>query len=162
MSIIIKVPKRATTDDYISLATEIDKWFTDDCSSCSFGDTNQTFGWGGTILPSVTPGQQMTGAQMNELIDRLNIAVGITSVSGTLSRLNPADSVLPSTFNEATSKESLVPPQKNLIEVSELSQISGTSDSRTTSYTSAVNTTFRYTFSNFDEARYFFQFWWYT
>ena len=156
MGITLKVSKKATPANYEALALEVDEWYTNGCSSCSFGDDpEQLFGWGGTATPAVAPGDLMTPAQMNELIDRINIGVGMTSVTGTLDRITDS-TVLPSEFNAAVAKELLVRAQKNTINASELSQVSGTSNARAAVYTNTINATFRYTFSDFNDARYFF------
>jgi len=152
----VSAGNKALASDYEALANRVDDWFTNDCTACVFGDPNQTSGWGGDTTPQVVPGDEMLSDQMNEIIDRLNIGVNITSVSGTIARLSPGDYVLASQYNTADAKEILLRAQKNNIVPTELSSILGTSDQRTTSYSSDINAVFRYTFSTFNEARYFF------
>ena len=38
MGITLKVSKKATPANYEALALEVDEWYTNGCSSCSFGD----------------------------------------------------------------------------------------------------------------------------
>ena len=147
---------KALASDYETLATRVDEWFTNDCTSCVFGDVDQDYGWGGTTTPEVSPGNDMLASQMNEIIDRINIAVNITNVSGTLTRLNTGDSVLSSQYNNADAKEILVRAQRNIINAIELSSIPGNSDQRSSNYSASINATFRYDFSDFNDARYFF------
>lgn len=152
----VSVGTIALASDYEILADKVDAWFTDNCPSCTFGDSNERSGWGGTTTPLVASADEMLASQMNELIDRINIGATITGVASTLPRLSPGDLVLASQYNNAEANELLVAGSKNNILPGELSLINGTQSQRTASYTSAVNTTFRYTFSNFNEARYFF------
>jgi len=152
----VSAGNKALASDYEALANRVDDWFTNDCTACVFGDPNQVYGWGGPTTPQVIPGDEMLSDQMNEVIDRLNIGVNMTSVSGTLTRLSPGQLVLASQYNTADAKEILIRAQKNIIDPTEISLITGTSDQRTTSYATSINAVFRYTFSTFNEARYFF------
>jgi len=152
----VSAGNKALASDYETLANRVDDWFTNDCTACVFGDPNQVYGWGGDTTPQVIQGDEMLSDQMNEVIDRLNIGVNITSVSGTLTRLSPGTSVLASQYNTADAKEILIRAQKNNINPVEISLIPGTSNQRTTSYATSINAVFRYTFSTFNEARYFF------
>lgn len=152
----VSAGNKALASDYEILADKVDAWFTNDCTSCVFGDINQRSGWGGDTTPPVAPGYEMLASQMNELIDRINIGVNITSVSGTLPRLSPGNPVLASQYNNAEAKELLIAAQNNNILASEISLINATQSQRTTAYSAPVDATFRYTFSDFNEARYFF------
>ena len=147
---------KALASEYETLASRVDQWFTDNCSACVFGDPNQLYGWGGITTPLVEKGDEMLAEQMNELIDRLNIGANITGAAGSLSRISSGASVLASQYNIADANELLVAPLKNNILASETSIVAGTSNQRTTPYTAAVDCTFRYTFGNFNKARYFF------
>jgi hypothetical protein len=146
----------ALASDYEELRLRVNAWFYDADPLCSFGSIFQQFGMGGDPTPQVLTGDEMLSDQMNEIIDRLNIGVAITSVSGTLPRLFPGQSVLASQYNTADAKDTLIMAQNNNIVPTEISSITGTSDQRTTSYATDINAVFRYTFSSFNAARYFF------
>lgn len=147
---------KALASQYEALADRVDEWFTNDCPSCTFGDPNQEFGWGGTTTPLVSSGDEMLASQMNEIINRCNIGVNMTSVTGSLTPIVATDSVLATQYNTADAKEILVRAQKNIIQASELSLLGTTNSVRTTSYSNTINAVFTYSFSDFNDARYFF------
>jgi len=149
---------KALASAYDLLAGSIDGWFTDGCPSCSFGSVLQTYGWGGPITPA--RGSVMTAAQMNYLVDKCNLAGDIIEsfvvnlpqvVAG-----NPLDA---SDYNILQGSSTLIAPLRNNIDPAELSVHAGLSDSRTTLWgtpdTTSINSIIRWTWSDFDEARYF-------
>jgi len=143
--------------DFNTLRGEVNRWFADNyAGTISFGNSNQTYGWGGSAASSVSTGNTMLASEMNALIDRCNIGVGIVdSVSGTLSQVSTGNLILASDFNNTETKSDSLTTDRLDITSGELSLHSGGSTQRTTSWSSAINCTFRYTFSSFDEARYF-------
>jgi hypothetical protein len=146
----------ALASDYEALADKIDEWFTDACPACTFGDPNQQFGWGGVTTPLVSPGNDMLASQMNALINRINIGINMTSVTGPLTPVVATEKVLASQYNTAEAKEVLIRAQKNLIQAAQLTLLGTTNSIRTTPYSNSINAVFRYTFSDFNDARYFF------
>lgn len=153
----------ATAASYNILRLLVNSWFTDGCPVCVFGSPLQTLGWGGTIIPSV--GSLMTAAQMNHLVDRCNLASGMLDSTGlvTLSQIVAGSPPLASDYNQIEGLATSILPLRFLVDPSEMSLISGITDSRTTPWgtsypgdTTSINNIIRYDFSDFDEARYFF------
>jgi hypothetical protein len=149
---------KALASDYNTLRTQVNRWFADNyAGSISFGNSNQTYGWGGSAVSSVSAGNLMTASQMNALINRCNIGEDIcNSVSGQLSQIVTGNQMTATEFNAIESKSNSITSQRNNIEAAEMSIGGGGNSSRSTSYSSAINATFRYTFTDFDDARYFF------
>jgi len=154
----VSAGNKALASDYNTLQTAINRWFADNyAGSISFGNSNQSYGWGGSAASSVSSGQLMTAAQMNALIDRCNIGEDIcNNVSGQLSQIVAGNSITAAEFNAIESKSNSINTNRLDIESAELSLTTGGSSARSTTWSSAVNCTFRYTFASFDKARYFF------
>lgn len=147
---------RITSADFNYLVDLANDFFADGCDSCSFGDTNQQFGWGGSSVSQVTS-ELIKSADSNSLIDVSNLGVGIVSaVSGTLSQFSLGERILAEQYNNLETKINNLRNNKNTIDVAQTSIHAGTTSQRTTSWSSTINTTIRYTFTDFDEARYFF------
>jgi len=148
----------ALKTQFSTLKDEVNRWFADNyAGTLSFGDGNQTYGWGGNEASDVFAGQRMESGAMNGLINRCNIGVEIvSSVSGLLTEISGGDIALASVFNAIESKSDLLTTGRLTIDAAETSILSGGSSVRSTNWSSAVDCTFRYTFTDFDEARYFF------
>jgi len=147
----------ALASDYNTLRGEINDWFRDPNPSMTFGDGQQTYGWGGDAASAVSQGQAMTAAQMNALIDRCNIGEDIcNSVSGQLSQIVAGNPMTAAEFNAIETKSDLIDTNRLDIEAAELSLATGGNTARSTTWSSAVLCTFRYTFASFAKARYFF------
>lgn len=144
--------------EYNTLRSEINRWFADNyAGGISFGNSNQTYGWGGTEVPSISAGDLMQASQMNALIDRCNIGQDVVnSVSGTLSQIIPGNNPTAAEFNAIESKSDAITTYRLDIEAAEMSVGGGGNAARSTVWNAAINATYRYTFANFDEARYFF------
>lgn len=145
--------------DYNILRTAVNRWFADNyAESITFGNSNQTYGWGGTPVSTVTQGNPMMAAEMNAIIDRCNIGVDIcNSVTGNLSRVTSGvDTIDADQFNNAETKANSIVTNRNNIDAAEMSLLAGGSSARSVAWSSQINCTFRYTFTDFDEARYFF------
>jgi len=148
----------AQASDYNTLRGEVNRWFADNyAGSISFGNANQTYGWGGSEVSSVSAGTLMTAAQMNALIDRCNIGEDISSgVSGSIAQVAQGTQIAAAKFNEIETKSDSLTTNRLLIEAAELALTTGGSSARSTTWSSAVDCIFRWTFPTFDEARYFF------
>lgn len=147
----------AFASEYNALRVKVNKWFADNYNTVSFGDVGQTYGWGGVEVASVSEDTDMLASQMNSLIDRCNIGVtACNNVSIALSQL-VADSsdILAADYNDTESKSDLINTNRFDIDSVELSLHVGDSEVRTTSYNTAIDCTFRYTFLDFNDARYF-------
>jgi len=149
---------KALTTDYDSLAGSVDGWFSDGCPGCSFGSVLQTYGWGGPIIPA--RGSSMTAAQMNSLVDRCNIAGDIIeSFAVNIPQIVAGSPSAASQYNQLQNASALIAPLRNNIDPAELSVHGGTSDSRTTlwgtSDTTSINSIIRWTWSDFNKSRYF-------
>jgi len=145
----------ALASDYNTLRTAVNKWFSDNYSGVSFGDPNQTYGYGGAGAASVSAGDDMLASNMDELRDRCNIGVNVTSVTGSLSDIAPDDDILATDYNDTESKSNSINSNRLNIDAGELSLLSGGSSIRSTSYAAAVDCIFRYTQSSFSKSRYF-------
>jgi len=147
---------KALASDYNTLRGEVNRWFADNYSgSISFGNANQTWGWGGAAAASVSTGDLMTAAQMNALIDRCNIGEDISNASGALSQIVTGNQMTAAEFNAIETKSDGIATNRLIIEGSEMSTGGGGNSSRATTWAAAVNATYRYTFTSFDKARYF-------
>lgn len=148
---------RALANDYNTLRTEVNKWFADNyAGSISFGDSNQTYGWGGSAVGTVSVGDLITASQMNALINRCNIGENICNGVTTPLGQIVADTVMTADeFNEIELKSDSITTNRNDISSTELITGGGGNSLRSTSWSSAINATYRYTFTDFDEARYF-------
>jgi hypothetical protein len=149
---------KALASDYNTLRTEVNRWFADNyAGSISFGNSNQTYGWGGSAVPAVNQGDAMLASQMNALIDRCNIGEDIcNSVSGQLSQIVAGNNILASEFNAIETKSDSITTNRLSIESAELSIGTAGNIQRSTTWSAAINCTVRYTFTSFDKARYFF------
>jgi len=155
MSVVIG--NEALASDYETLATAIEGWFSDGCSTCSFGDADQRKGWGGSVIPVVTTGDGLDASHMNALVDRCNIGIDITdSTSSSLAQIVAANNVLATNYNNIEAASNNILNYKNDIDLSETSIAAGTTDARTSVWATTIDDTARYTFTDFDEARYFF------
>jgi hypothetical protein len=154
----VSAGNKALASDYNTLRAAINKWFADNyAGSISFGNANQTYGWGGSSVGTVSIGQLMTASQMNSLIDRCNIGEDICNgVSGQLSQIVAANLATAAEFNAIESKSNSINTNRLDIEAAELSLHSGGSSARSSTWSSAIDCTFKYTFTSFDKARYFF------
>lgn len=145
--------------DYNILRTAVNRWFADNyAGSISFGDGNQTYGWGGTPVSTVTQGNTMLADEMNAIIDRCNIGVDIcNSVTGNISRVEAGvDGIDADQFNDSETRSNSIVTNRNNIDAAEMSLLTGGSSARSIAWSSQITCTFRYTFADFDEARYFF------
>jgi len=155
MSVVQGNPVLAS--DYNTLKDEINKWFGDSNPSMTFGNGNQSYGWGGSNVSAVVAGNDMLASEMNALIDRCNVGEDIcNSVSGQLSQIVAGNVVTAAEFNAIETKSDLIDTNRLDIEAAELSLTAGGNSVRSTNWGVPINCTFRYTFSNFAEARYFF------
>jgi len=145
----------ALASDYNTLRIIINKWFADNYTSISFGDGNQTYGYGGSAVSTVNAGNDMLASHMDELRDRCNIGVNMTSVTGLLSDIAVDDDILATDYNDTETKSTSINSNRMNIDVGELSLLSGGSSVRTTSYIAAIDCTFRYAQINFNNSRYF-------
>ncbi len=143
--------------DYNTLRSEVNRWFADNyAGGISFGNGNQTYGWGGSAAPVVVQGNDMFASEMNALVDRCNIGEDIVNgVSGTLPQVVAGAIPTATEYNNIETKSDLITTNRNDIEVAELSLASGGNSVRTITWSAAINCTFRYTFASFDQARYF-------
>lgn len=148
---------RLIVDDFNTLADKVDDWFSDACSAGStFGNPLQQFGWGGDTVTKVISGAH-SDSQMNETIDRCNIGVTIiNSVSDTLSQVSGSSRIEDDTYNNVETKSLSISGNKNDIDVIETSIHAGGTDVRTTTWTTNINNTIRFTFPSFNSARFFF------
>jgi len=147
----------ALASDFNTLRGEINDWFRDPNPSMTFGDGQQTYGWGGDAASAVSQGQLMTALSMNSLIDRVNIGEDIcNNVAGQLSQIVAGNQMTAAEFNAIESKSDLIATNRLDIEAAELGLQAGGSSVRSTTWSSAIDCEFSYTFANFAKARYFF------
>ena len=147
----------ATAGDYNTLRGEVNRWFADNYPTVPFGNSNQSYGWGGSAVPSVSTGNLMEASQMNPLVDRCNIGQDIcNNVSGTLPQVVATDGMTAAEFNAIESKSDLITTNRNDIESAELSLHAGGNTVTSAIWTGSRSCTFRYTFTDLTAARYFF------
>jgi len=147
----------ALASDFNTLRGEINDWFFDPNASMTFGDGQQTYGWGGSAAAVVVAGNLMTAAQMNTLIDRCNIGEDICNVvTGQLSQIVAGNQMTAAEFNAIETKSDLIATNRLDIEAAELSLAAGGASARSTTWSAAIDCDMKYTFSNFAAARYFF------
>lgn len=149
----------ALASEFNTLRGEVNRWFADNyAGSISFGNVNQSYGWGGSAATLVVKGDLMDPDNINPLVDRCNIGQDVVnSVSGNLSQIVVGALITAFEFNTIESKSDLITTNRLDIESAELSLVAGGSSSRSTNWGSAaIDCTFRYTFASFDKARYFF------
>lgn len=147
----------AFASEFNTLQTGVNKWFADNYPSVTFGDTNQKYGWGGVDSTAVTDGIEMLASDMNSLIDQCNIGQTIVNnVSGTLSQIVPdVNDILATDYNNIESKSTLINTNKLNIDAGELSLLTGANSVRTITYDVPIDCTFRYTLTDFQESRHF-------
>jgi len=148
----------ALASAYNTLRTAVNLWFADNyAGSISFGNGNQTYGWGGTAAPTVSTGNQMLASQMNALVDRCNVGEDICNVvSGQLSQVVAGNQILATDYNNIETKSTSINTNRLDIEAAEMSVTASGNTARTTAWASQIDATFRFTFASFDRARYFF------
>ena len=147
----------ALASDFNTLRGEVNDWFFDPNASMTFGDGQQTYGWGGSAAATVSVGESMAIAKMNALIDRCNIGEDICNVvTGQLSQIVAGNVLTAAEFNAIETKSDLIDTNRLDIEAAELSLAAGGSSVRSTTWAAAIDCTFRYTFASFAAARYFF------
>lgn len=150
---------RLLSTGYNSLSGVVNSWFGDKYAGIlSHGNLNQSYGWGGSNVSDVSARELMKSSQMNSLVDRCNIGEDVVNnVSGALSQITYGSKKISSEFNDIESKSDLITTNRLDIEAAEMSLNAGGNSARAVNWSSAaVDCTFRYTFSDFDEARYFF------
>ena len=147
----------ALASDYNTLRGEVNRWFADNYPGLAFGNSNQTYGWGGSAAAAVVTGNSMTAAQMNSLVDRCDLGTDVVNnVSGALSQVVATNLITAAEFNNIESKSDLITTNRNDIEAAELSLHAGGNSATSAVWTTSRDCTFRYTFTELKPARYFF------
>ena len=146
----------ALASDYNTLRGEVNYWFADPFPSATFGMSIAKYGWGGSEAAAVIAGNEMTAAQMNALIDRCNIGVDVTAITGALSQIVAGNPVTAAEFNAIETKSDLILANRYDINSAEMSVGGGGNSVRSTTWAAAINATYRYSFASFAKARYFF------
>ena len=147
----------ALASDFNTLRGEVNDWFYDPNPSMTFGDGQQSYGWGGAAAAAVVQGNPMQASEMNTLIDRVNIGEDIcNSVSGQLSQIVAGDQMTAAEFNAIETKSDLIDTNRLDIEAAELSLAAGGSSAKSTTWSAMIDCQFSYTFADFAHARYFF------
>ena len=154
----ISIGDRILASDFNTLKDDVNKWFGDIyAGTISFGDSNQTYGYGGVNVDAAADGSIVTPEQMNSLIDRCNIGVTISDVvTGSIDRVARGERIIATKYNETETKSSSLNTNRFDITAAEFSLLDGGNSQRTTSYSTPIDCIFRYQFTDFDEARYFF------
>jgi len=146
---------RTLSSEYNTLNTAVNKWFGDNYPSVTFGDGNQTYGWGGSNSAVVSVGDQRATIQMNRLTDRCNIGTDIVNnVTGQLSQIS--GNILASEYNTIETKAGLIDTNRLDIDIGvETSLLTGGNSVRTTDYSAMIDCVFSYTQASFAKQRYF-------
>jgi hypothetical protein len=148
----------AYASEYNTLRTAVNRLYADNyAGSISFGNVNQTYGWGGSAVSSISTGTTMSASQMNSLIDRCNIGTNICLLeSGLISQISSGATIYASQYNNIEAKTTNLTTNRLVIDPTQQSVNSGGSYLRSGVFSSLLDVTFRWTFSSFDQARYFF------
>jgi len=156
----VSIGNKILASDFNTLRTEVNRWFADNyAGTISFGNANQTWGWGGSAAIQVISSNQILASEMNQLINRCNLGENICNgVTGQLTQVVPGNKIYASEFNSTETKSDSIGTNRLDIASAELSLVTGGNSARATNWGAgtAVNCTFRYTFASFDQARYFF------
>jgi len=144
----------ALLSEHTTLRTNVNLIFADNYPSITYGGANQVFGWGGAAASAAAG--VIDASEMNPLVDRLNVGKDVLStVSGTLSQIAAATKIDASDYNTIDTRANLITAQRNNIDAAETS-VSGTGSSvRSTTWSAAIYYQWRYTWTNFAAARYF-------
>lgn len=143
--------------EFNTLRGEVNDWFNDPNSSMTFGDGQQTYGWGGSAAGAVVQGNLIQASELNSLIDRCNIGANIVNaVGGSINQVSVGAIITAAYFNTVESTSDAIGTGRLSIESADLSLAGTNSSARSTTWGSAVNCTFRRTHTNFADARYFF------
>ena len=131
--------------DYNTLRGEVNRWFSDNyAGGISFGDGNQTYGWGGSLTPVVVQGDPVLASEMNVLIDRAYIGTNIcNNVSGSITRVASGGVVTAAKYNETETKSDDITTNRLDIEAGQLSLAAGGSSIRTINWSAGIDATFR-------------------
>lgn len=152
---------RMLASEFNTIKTEVNRWYADNyAGSISFGNANQTFGWGGSPAGTPNTGDLIRTSSMNTLVDRCNIGEDIcNNVSGQLSQIVKGNKATAANLNTIESKSDLIYTNRLDIEAAEMSLAWAGGSSKTVSIPlgwNQVNCLFRFNFSSFDKTRYFF------
>ena len=135
--------------EFNTLRGEVNRWFADNYPSVTFGDGNQTYGWGGSAAGSVSAGNEILASEMNALIDRCNIGEDVVNgVSGAISQVVTGNLIQASEFNAVETKSDAITTNRLDIEAAEMSLAGTNSSVRSTNWAAAINCTFRRTFTS--------------
>ena len=148
---------RILASEYETLRTAVNRWFADNyAGSIAFGNSNQTYGWGGAAAPAVSG--RILPSNITPLTNRCNIGVDIcNSVTGYLSPPSTGVRIEDGDYNDIETKVELIRSNRLNIDAAELSTTNRGSSVRSTTWSGAIDATFRFTFlGGFDDARYFF------
>ena len=168
----------ATATQYNTVATKVNKVFGDNYSSAAVSDSNRInphkFGWGGTdISYNLATGTSITAARLQAMVERTNVS---------MNHINVTDSTLvfsaPANRGSVTANTSVRAEDLNLVETrfdtsilasnnhatvdpanaSALvaSPVSGGPYTRTSSWQTKLVGEHKWTFPNYNDARYFF------
>ena len=152
----VSIGNTVFASDHNTLRGEVNQWFGDQNPSMAFGNAAQTQGWGGSMDPIVSIGDLIEAADYNSLIDRCNIGTDIVNVvSGALTYVVAGNLIYAVDHNTIEAKSDSIFTNRNNIEVAEMSTGGAGSSARVANYSTAIDCTFRYTFSSFAKARYF-------
>jgi hypothetical protein len=148
----------AYASDFNTLREEINDWFRDPNPSMTFGDGQQTYGWGGDAISAVSTGQKMTALSMNGVVDRCNIGTNICNgVTGSLSQVVPGTSIDAADINLIISKSSSISGQRNDIDPTVMSLGGGGFDTNAAPvWAVPIDGAYAFTQASFAKSRYFF------
>jgi hypothetical protein len=158
----VSIGSKIEANDFNLLRTQVNRWFADNyAGSITFGNPNQTYGWGGSAAIQAVAGNQIMASEMNELINRCNIGVNIVddiTVAGPLTPVVTGNKILANDYIYTELKSNNITSNRTDIKGTEMSLVSGGNSQKTIPWGAgvAINCTFRYTFASFDKARYFF------
>jgi len=146
--------------DYNNLREGINLWFADKyAGAISFGYAYQTYGWGGSSVAEPNSREPRKSSQLNSLIDRCNIGEDIADYisAGPISQIEYGSLMESALVTRINTESASIDTNRLDIEAAEMSLNAGGASELVGSWSSAaVDCTFRYTLSDFDEARYFF------
>lgn len=153
----VNIGDSITAASFNTLADRIDDWFGDGCAACAFGDPDQRFGWGGSLVSDKGVGNDILATDFNEMIDRANIGIRVVNFpAGFISQVSIGNSIRASEYNDIDAKEVSIRAVKNVIDMGETSIFLGATSTRIPSWISNIDCVAKYDFASFNKARYFF------
>jgi len=153
--------QKITAVDYNNLVTDINKVFSDEYPNSApptsnISMLNQEFGWGNAEAADVDVGTKITATVVNALVDRVNLSAEHVGSEYELDRVISGQKITATLWNDIETVITDVTPNKNTAAIGQTTISELGSIARSTSFSSNVNFIATLTFTDYDQARYYF------